>query len=46
MIYGKKTTMMTPAGKVTKAKAFKPCAKCPSPAKCTKTGACAAKSKK
>lgn len=43
MMYGKKTVMMKPAGK---AKAFKPCAKCPSPAKCTKTGACAAKSKK
>jgi hypothetical protein len=29
-----------------KAKAFKPCAGCPSPAKCAKMGMCAAKAKK
>jgi hypothetical protein len=42
MMYGKK--MMAPAGK--KAAPFKPCAKCPNPAKCAKAGTCLAKAKK
>jgi hypothetical protein len=46
MMYGKKMMMAPakPAGK--KAAPFKPCAKCPNPAKCAKMGACMAKAKK
>jgi hypothetical protein len=44
MMYGKKMMMAkAPAGK--KAAPFKPCAKCPNPAKCAKMGACMMKSK-
>ena len=39
MMYGK-----AKPGKATKA--FKPCAGCPTPAKCAKAGACAMKAKK
>jgi hypothetical protein len=46
MMNGKKMMMMAkaPAGK--KAASFKPCAKCPNPAKCAKAGTCLAKAKK
>lgn len=44
MMYGKKTMMMAKAP-AKKAAAFKPCAKCPNPAKCAKMGQCMAKMK-
>jgi hypothetical protein len=43
MMYGKK--MMTPAKPAGKPGAFKPCAGCPSPAKCKAAGKCLAKKK-
>jgi hypothetical protein len=46
MMYGKMMMAKAPAkaaGK--KAAPFKPCAKCPNPAKCAKMGACMAKAK-
>jgi hypothetical protein len=44
MMYGKKMMMAKdPAGK--KAAPFKPCAKCPNPAKCAKMGTCMLKAK-
>jgi hypothetical protein len=44
MMNGKMMMAKAPAGK--KAASFKPCAKCPNPAKCAKAGTCLAKAKK
>ena len=45
MMYGKMMMAKAPAKAGKKAAPFKPCAKCPNPAKCAKMGACMAKAK-